>query len=281
MRKAVICALATPFNSYGKIDVKSYVKLINYQTENGTDALLALGTTAESQLLTSAERKLLITIARSQTDLPVIAGIEEPFTRKAAKQAKLYAELGADALLIAPPSFCKCTATGYVEHVKAILRASNIPVVLYNIPSRSGYNLDLDAVTELSKTVRYVKDSCANTEFARKISSFCNVLCGSDEKLKEYLVCGAVGTISVVANVAPRLTRRACNGKDYATFQTLAQLAMSEINPIAIKYMLCKAGIFSDYAVRLPLTRASEKTKKAIDKFWDSHTALELCKFSR
>lgn len=269
MNKAVITALATPFVG-GKIDVSGYVRLCKYQSENGADALLALGTTAEAQLLTRCERKLLLTLTKSSSKLPVIAGIEEPSTLQACRDAEQYAILGADALMIAPPSFCKCTPSGYFRHVEAIKLASKLPVILYNIPARAGYALDLKTVKRLAERgiVEYVKDSCAKTEFAEKISPFCKVLCGSDERLKQYLDAGARGVISVVSNVAPMLTKRAVNGDNDAKkqFDRLAVLAMSEINPIAVKYMLFKAGIFGGYDVRLPLTKASVKTRREIDE---------------
>lgn len=271
-RLSVITALATPYNDGGKIDINSYVRLCKHLQENGVDGALALGTTAEAQLLDDCEKKLLLTVARATcTSLPLIAGIEEPSTTKAVKEAKLYAELGADALMIAPPSFCKCTTEGYVKHVEAIRCASGLPIVLYNIPSRAGYGLDVNAVKQLAEKgyVRYVKDSSPNMRFAKEIAPYAHVLCGSDEKLNEYVDSGATGVISVVANVAPHLTQQALHGENCDSFRLLAQLAMLEINPIAIKYMLYKAGIFDSYEVRLPLTKASRQTQAKIDSLYE------------
>lgn len=271
MSKCIITALATPFAN-GKIDVNSYVKLCKCQQENPTDALLALGTTAEAQLLSRCERKLLLTLAKSSTKLPIIAGIEEPSTLQACRDAELYAALGADALMIAPPSFCKCTIEGYVQHVEAIWHAGKLPIILYNIPARASYALNVDAVKQLAQRgiAEYVKDSCNNVEFANEISPYCKVMCGSDEKLQQYLDAGACGVVSVVSNVAPRIAKQAVNGNnDVKTqFDALSSLAMSEINPIAIKYMLYKAGIFDSYDMRLPLTKANDKTQRLIDEFW-------------
>lgn len=274
MSKCVITALATPFKN-GKVDANAYVKLCAYQQKSGVDALLALGTTAEAQLLSKCERKLLMTLARKTTTLPIIAGIEEPSTTQACRDAELYASLGADALMIAPPSFCKCTPSGYAQHVEAIKLASKLPVVLYNIPARAGYNLDLETVKQLAERgiVEYVKDSCSRVDFAEQIAPYCKALCGSDERLKQYLDAGAAGVISVVSNVAPSLTKQAVNGNEDAKkqFDRLANLAMREINPIAIKYMLYKAGIFDGYDVRLPLTKASANTRRLIDEFWQEN----------
>lgn len=271
MSKCVICALATPYLE-DKIDVSSYVQLCKRQQDGKADALLALGTTAEAQLLTKRERKLLVTLAKTTTSLPVMVGIEEACTREACRDAELYAGLGADALMIAPPSFCKCTPTGFVQHVEAIRKASGLPIVLYNIPARASYNLDVDAIRKLTELgyVKYVKDSSLNMCFAHKILPYANVLCGSDERLKDYLEAGACGVVSVAANVAPQLTKQAAEGDCEALtrFERLAELAMSEINPIAIKYILYKAGVFKSYEMRLPLTKASEKTRAKIDNAW-------------
>lgn len=269
MSKCVITALATPFRG-GKIDVNAYVKACVYQSENGADALLALGTTAEAQLLSRCERKLLLTLTKSCTTLTIIAGIEEPSTLQACRDAEQYAILGADAVMVAPPAFCKCTPQGYYKHVEAIKFACKLPVILYNIPSRAGYSLDVKTVKRLAEKgiAEYVKDGASTVDFAVKTAPFCKVLCGSDERLKQYMDVGACGVISVVSNVAPKLTKQAVNGDETAKkqFERLAYLAMREINPIAIKYLLYKAGMFENYDVRLPLSKASAKTRRAIDE---------------
>ena len=274
MSKSVITALATPFKN-GKIDIDGYVKLCKFQQENGVDALLALGTTAEAQLLSRCERKLLLALTKATVNWPIVAGIEEPSTAQACREAEQYALLGASAIMVAPPSFCKCTPSGYFRHIEAIFLASKLPVILYNIPSRAGYALDRKTVKRLTERgyVNYVKDSSSNCDFATKISPYCNVLCGSDERLSDYLKANACGVISVVSNVAPRLTKAAVNGNEAVKrqFDTLASLAMQEINPIAVKYMLYKRGIFASYEMRLPLTRASAKTRRAINENWEEN----------
>lgn len=270
MPKSLICALPTPFDRRGQVDCERYVNLIKHVLPHA-DGLLALGTTAEAQLLTDEEKITLLTTARRICTLPLIAGIEQPSTVIAAKEAERYAKLEADMLLIAPPSFCKCTEKGYVRHVEEIIKASGLPVMLYNIPSRAGYSLSVNAIAELKLryNVHYVKDSCISVDFMKKIRPYADVMCGSDEKLDEYLSGGADGVVSVVGNFAPKLTRRVLdNGidEDKAEFSKLARLAAMEINPIAIKYMLYKAGIFETYSVRLPLTSASKQTREEIDR---------------
>lgn len=264
----LITALATPYLD-GVIDKLSYEKLINYQLEHGADALLAVGTTAEAQLLDEGEKKLLIKIAKGMAgSTPVYVGIEGHCTREAVRQAEKVQQYGADGILVAPPSFCKCTPEGFRLHVEEILKVTSVPLILYNAPSRCGYTLDLDVVGGLAERVTMLKDAGSDLNYAENVSKCMNLLCGNDGLLPQFLQKGAVGVISVVSNVAPLLTRKTLCGGDSKTFLRLAQLTMCEVSPIPIKYMLYKKGIFSSYEMRLPLTAASKSTKAAIDEIW-------------
>ena len=256
MNRKLVTALATPYAN-GRIDLNGYVKLINYQIKNGADALLAVGTTAEGQLLNSCEKKLLIRAAKKLTEnkkIPIYAGIEEFCTAKAVKEAVRAQEYGADALLIAPPTFCKCTAVGYVKHIESILDAVSVPLILYNVPSRAGYELDLAALTELKNKAAYIKDAGANAVFTKTAA-------------QNY------GVISVVSNAAPKLTKRVLSGEKDDIFVKLAKLSMREVNPIAIKYILYKKGLFKSCEMRLPLTKANAETIKAVDGFFEEYGA--------
>ena len=275
----LITALATPYKN-GEIDTYSYEKLVAFQIENGVDALLALGTTAESQLLDFCEKKLLVKITKSIAGkTPVYIGIEGRSTREAVLDATVAAEWSADGLLIAPPAFVKCTPEGYLRHVQDIHKAVKIPLMLYNAPSRCNYTLDKDIVKELSTEVEYLKDAGGDLDYTATLSQYVKIMCGNDFLLPHMLKCGAVGVVSVVSNVAPKLTRKILYGQnhqyatqqEYEIFAELAKLSMLEISPIAIKYMLYKKGIFDSYEMRLPLTPAREKTRKLIDDMWDEN----------
>jgi len=275
MNRKLVTALATPYAN-GRIDLNGYVKLLNYQIKNGADALLAVGTTAEGQLLNSCEKKLLIRAAKKLTEnkkIPIYAGIEEFCTAKAVKEAVRAQEYGADALLIAPPTFCKCTAVGYVKHIESILDAVSVPLILYNVPSRAGYELDLAALTELKNKAAYIKDAGANAVFTKTAAQNYTVFCGNDELLSEQLSYGAKGVISVVSNAAPKLTKRVLSGEKDDIFVKLAKLSMREVNPIAIKYILYKKGLFKSCEMRLPLTKANAETIKAVDGFFEEYGA--------
>ena len=265
----LITALATPFVD-GEIDKLSYEKLIHFQLEQGADALLAVGTTAEAQLLCDCEKKLLIKIAKGMAEgVPVYVGVEGRSTSDAVREAELAERYGADGILVAPPSFCKCTAEGYSMHVEQLLNTVSVPLILYNAPSRCGYALDLDVLHGISDRVHYLKDAGSDLDYTEQAAKSMNVLCGNDKLLPRFLKTGAIGVISVVSNVAPRLTRKVLQGENSELFQTLADLSMREINPIPIKYMLQKMGIFSSCEVRLPLTAACESTRIAIDEIWN------------
>ena len=290
--KTLITALATPYKN-GKIDYSSYERLVKYQLDSGVDALLAVGTTAEAQLLAKNEKKRLITTTKQLADdTTVWVGVEGRSTKEAINDALFAESLGADGLLITPPSFVKCTPEGYLMHIQNILKNVSIPVMLYNAPSRCNYTLDKEVIFELSKHVRYMKDAGKDLSYTAQLSTKLKVMCGNDSLLPDMLNNGAKGVVSVVSNVAPHLTRRILNGssiengekqtannkkkeyasmKDYERFSLLSQLSMLEVSPIAIKYMLFKKGIFSNYNMRLPLTRASEQTQRKIDIIWDKY----------
>lgn len=267
----LITALATPYID-GKIDKLSYEKLIAYQIKNGVDALLAVGTTAEAQLLDECEKKLLVTIAKSMTgNLPLYVGIEGKSTREAVIEAEKAEKYGANAILVAPPSFCKCTPEGYRLHIEEILKNVSVPLILYNAPSRCGYNLNAEVVKSLPNRVHFVKDAGSDLNYTTDIGHKVQVLCGNDEMLSQFIDNGAVGVISVVSNVAPRLTRGVLEGGDDCLFTKLARLTMKEVNPIPVKYMLYKKGIFTGYEMRLPLTQASSTTRSEIDAIWNEN----------
>lgn len=266
----LITALATPYRD-GKIDAYSYERLVSYQIANGVDALLAVGTTAEAQLLDKCEKKLLVKLAKGIAgNIPVFVGIEGRSTREAVAEAEAAEKTGADGILVAPPTFVKCTPQGYLLHIKQILNAVSVPLMLYNAPSRCNYVLDRATVEILAESIPYLKDAGTDLDYTAALSSKITVLSGNDGLLPEFLQRGAAGVVSVVSNVAPRLTRKVLNGYEnaYQLFRELARLSMLEVSPIAIKYMLFKKRIFNSYEMRLPLTAASIETQREIDNIW-------------
>lgn len=275
----LITALATPFVQ-GKIDLDSYKRLLATQRE--ADALLCAATTAEGALLSQQEKKLLIETAKnSHPTKEIWAGISSGVTANAVKEARAAKRAGADGLLIAPPAFFKCTEEGFVSHVEKILKATKMPIMLYNAPSRCGYTIWQSAMKRLGEMgVRYIKDAGNDAQFAGNTQL--ETYCGNEEKLLEFVQHGAVGVVSVVSNAMPALVKQAAyfakkcgdiatdGANAYAVFQKLANLAFCEINPIPIKYVLHRMGIFASYEMRLPLTPASEQTRRKIDEFLEN-----------
>lgn len=309
----LITALATPFLR-GKLDLKSYARLV--QSQNAADALLCCGTTAEGSLLSPCEKKLLIKIAKSLCpDKEIWVGISNGATAEAVKEATTAEKTGAEGLLVTPPAFFKCTEEGFVQHVLALQSAVDIPLMLYNAPSRTNYVLWKNAVKKLADCgVPFIKDAGSDVDYAREISTKMQVFCGNEELLQQFVQNGAVGVVSVVSNVAPRLVKsvlqeyaenaprenraegarlkeanfenspkdnataanvfdRLCENResDSEKFRKLAKLAFCELNPVAVKYMLKRSGIFDTFDVRLPLTAANEQTQEKVNEFWEEY----------
>jgi len=332
MKKHLITALATPFLG-GKLDVNSYLRLLQTQRAANCDVLVC-GTTAEGALLSVREKKLLMSLTRENLpDAKMWVGVSSGITKRAVKEAVWAQTLGACGVMVTPPAFFKCTSEGFCEHVRLIKRACGLPVMLYNAPSRCGYTLWKDVVIRLAElgAITCIKDAGVDTDYAREISRKTCVYCGNEEKLAEFAGAGACGVISVVSNVRPLLVQKvlgcattvfkakkaaelakqlaesekeccdsndgvnkaqnAADGKQierddrtkriekltspyilrakdlYAEYQQLVKLAFCEVNPIAVKYMLYKLGIFRSFEMRLPLSAANERTRQLVDMY--------------
>ena len=265
----VITAVATPFVD-GKIDVESFGRLVQSQAQGGVDALLVAGATGEGMLLSPCEKKLLVTIAKQLCDLPIWLNVDGVGTREAVSQVAWANKLGVDGLLISPPAFCKCTSLGLLEHVKKLVHETTLPIMLYNAPSRVGYSLPLDVVQMLSHLGVTVKDAGKDLDYTKSLQRFTTVYCGNELLASGFASLGVDKVVSVVANGYPQLTKDMFEGKltkkQVALFKRLARLTMTEVNPIAIKYMLCKLGMFRSAEMRLPLTEASTRTRNIVDE---------------
>lgn len=264
----VITALATPYKQ-GTIDVSSLAALVKRQVLGNVDGILACGTTGEEPLLSFAEVKTIVSVCKIVAPrVPLWVGVGGFDTKTVCKKAEFAKSLGADELLVAPPPFTKCTETGYEKHVKAISRAFGKKVWLYNCPSRCGYELPKSAVERSSRYAAGVKDA-GDGSFGEVCKKFgLRVLCGSDERL---IGGNETGVISVTSNIAPRLTRLAGENKadenQKAAFFELAKITMKEVNPVPIKYVLLKSGVFLTCEMRMPLTSANDQTRALADKW--------------
>lgn len=263
-------ALVTPFHADGSVNYEKFGKLIDFQIENGTDALIIAGTTGESSTLTEEEHVEVLRFAIKHTNhrVPVIAGTGSNDTAFAVSLSQEAEALGADALLLVTPYYNKTTQRGLYMHYKTIAESVKLPVILYNVPSRTGMTIEVETAAKLAEIDNIVamKDAVGNISYTAKLIEHCGdtltVYSGNDDQIVPMMSLGAKGVISVLSNVMPRethdLAMAALNG-DYKTAAAL-QLSMLklvnalfiETNPIPVKEAMNQMGMEVG-ACRLPL----------------------------
>lgn len=268
-------AIVTPFTE-DKINFIEFEKLIEFQISEGIDAIIVCGTTGESSTMTTEEKKLAINfvIKTVNSRVPVIAGTGGNCTKSAIELSKYAEEAGADALLLVTPYYNKTTQNGLIEHYSIISNSVNLPVILYNVPSRTGINIDPETCLELSKidNIVAIKEASGNISQIVKIASICgnnlNIYSGNDDQIIPILSIGGIGVISVLSNIQPKITHEMVqlyfngNVKEALDLQLkylpLINSLFCEVNPIPVKYALNKMG-FNVGIPRLPLVELSTK----------------------
>ena len=281
MLKGSIVALITPFeDNILKEDV--YRKLIQYHIKNGTNGIVPGGTTGESPTLSHDEHKLIIDIAVSECKgkIPVIAGTGSNSTAEAVELSKYAEKAGSDALLVVTPYYNKPTQEGLYQHYKKINDNVGIPIIIYNIPSRSVIDMSVETMTRLYelKNIAGVKDATGDlNRVSLQLKSMGKEfiqLTGNDDNSFEFNKRGGVGSISVTANIAAKLCsdfQKSCENdlkKADELNKTLIPLHHSmfiESNPSPVKYAASILGMCSS-EVRLPLVQVKEETKLIISK---------------
>lgn len=263
-------ALVTPMHSDLSVNYEKLGELIEYQIENQTDAIVITGTTGEASTLTDEEHLNVIryTVEQTAGRVPVIAGTGSNNTAHAIYLSKRAQEAGADALLLVTPYYNKCSQQGLYLHFKAVADAVPLPIILYNVPSRTGVNILPATYARLSeiKNIVAVKEASGNFSQIAKIMSLCgdklDVYSGNDDQITSALVLGAKGVISVLANIVPQETHEICqsyfdgNPEQSDTLQLryldLIENLFSDVNPIPVKHALNAMG-FEVGECRLPL----------------------------
>ena len=277
-------ALVTPFDAHGRLDEASYRRMISLQLEAGTRGLVPCGSTGEAATLTHEEYRRAIDIAcdQSRGEVPVIAGIGTNATWKALESAREAESLGADALLVLAPYYNKPTQEGIYQHFRAVARASRLPIVVYNIPSRTGVNIEPRTLARLAKecsNIIAVKEAAGSLDQVSEILSLTSpaftVLSGDDSLTLPMMAVGAKGVVSVVANIAPKQTQALCaaalkgdNKTAKALHRKLFPLIKAlflETNPIPVKTALGMMGVCRPEP-RLPLTSLSPQHHPALRK---------------
>lgn len=271
-------AIVTPMHADGSVNYDEFGKFIDWQIENGTDAIIVCGTTGESSTLKVVEHNEAIKWCVKYVNgrVPVIAGTGSNSTACAIEISKEACEAGADALLLVTPYYNKTSQRGLIAHYTAIHDATNLPIILYNVPSRTGLNIAPETALELSKLPRIngIKEASGNLEQVAKIKELCgdelNIWSGNDDQIYDLMELGGKGVISVLSNITPQETHdivaKYLDGdKDGSKelmdkYMKLAKAMFVDVNPIPVKEAVSMIG-FNAGPVRLPLIEMDDKNK--------------------
>lgn len=274
-------ALVTPFKEDGSIDFEELKKLIEFQILEGADSLIICGTTGESATLSTDEKKEVIKFAvqTAKKKIPIIAGTGGNNTKTCIQLSQYAQSVGADALLLVTPYYNKTTQAGLISHFKAIAENTNLPIILYNVPSRTGINIDPLTCLELSKidNIVAIKEASSNISQIAKIASLCKdnltIYSGNDDQTIPILSLGGLGVISVLSNLYPKYVHDMVydyfsgNIKRATSLQLqaldLIDSLFCEVNPIPVKYAMNYIG-FNCGKPRLPLIELSDNGKEKL-----------------
>ena len=276
--KGMATALVTPMKEDLSVDYEAYGRLIDFQIEQGINAIVAVGTTGESATLEPAEQKEVIRFAveRAAGRVPVIGGTGTNNTAHMLEYVKNACEVGVDAVLIVTPYYNKATQNGLIAHFTAAADLSTVPVILYNVPGRTGCNLQPKTVAKLAEHPRIVaiKEAAGNMAQVVELAALCgdkiDVYSGEDALTVPMMAMGAKGAISVLSNVVPAESVAMTDAVFAGDYEKAAQLQckmlplinalFSEVNPIPAKAAVSAMG-FGEEHLRLPLTPMEENTR--------------------
>lgn len=274
-------ALITPFNEKG-IDYEAFGRLIDFQADEGISALVICGTTGEASTQEDDEHieAIRFAVERARGKMKIIAGTGSNNTEHAVMMSKAAQSCGADGLLWVTPYYNKTTQRGLVQHYATLAKASDLPAIIYNVPSRTGVDIKPETAAELSKieSIVAIKEATGNLARTVELISLCGddltVYSGNDDVIVPMMSVGAKGVISVLSNVVPAETEKMCRlcleGKytEAAALQIkyypLIRALFSEVNPIPAKEAMALMGMCSSY-VRLPLYEMEEKNKAVLE----------------
>ncbi len=279
-------AIITPFNENG-VNFKEFEKLIEDQIANKIDALIVCGTTGESSTMTEQEKKETIKFAVEVVNkrIPVIAGTGGNCTKSAIEMTQFAEKVGVDGVLLVTPYYNKTTQEGLIAHYSAIAKQTNLPIILYNVPSRTGVNILPKTCQELAKieNIVAIKEASGNLSQVAEIANLCgkelNLYSGNDDQILPVLSVGGIGVISVLSNIMPKFTHTMV--EDFLSYKVeaameaqikaipLIKALFCEVNPIPVKAALNMIG-YQVGIPRLPLVEMSKENqanlKKEIDK---------------
>lgn len=281
-------ALVTPFDEEGNVDFEALARLVDYQLENGTDFLCVLGTTAETPTLSKEEKDQVkrCVIERVNGRVPILLGVGSNSTQTVVEAVKNEDMTGVDALLVVVPYYNKPSQEGIYQHYKAVAEATTLPIVLYNVPGRTGVNMTAETTLRLARdfeNIVAIKEASGNItqmdEILKNKPEGFDLISGDDGITYPLVSLGAVGVISVLGNAFPgefgKMTRLAMEG-DYAQaltihhqFTEMYRLLFVDGNPAGAKALLCMMGMMKN-KLRLPLVPAREVTCEQLHTAWKS-----------
>ncbi len=274
-------AIVTPFNPDGSLNLEKYGELIDYQIENGTDCIVAVGTTGENATLSGDEHRALMRycVERVRGRVPVICSTGSNDTAYGAKTTKAAEEAGADGLLLVTPYYNKTSQRGLIKHYEKLLEDVSLPAIIYNVPSRTGMNISIDTYKELSKNPQIVgvKEASGDISQVAKIIAECGddmpVYSGNDDQIVPLMSLGGMGVISVMANILPYETHLICKhclDEDYKAARELALKYLDianklfvDVNPVPVKAAMNMMGL-NVGGCRLPLGELSDADEKVL-----------------
>lgn len=281
--KGVGSAVPTPFDENG-VNISEFRKFLQFQIDNYVDALIVCGTTGESSTMTRDEKIIAINCALEVANekIPVIVGTGSNNTREAIEMSKIAERLGANGILVVTPYYNKTTQRGLIAHYKAIAESVSLPIILYNVPSRTGVNIEPQTCLELSKidNIVAIKEASGNISQVAQISNLCGdnlyIYSGNDDQIVPICSLGGIGVISVLSNIKPKFVHDMVydfldGNIDKARKMQLNVLPLinslfSEVNPIPVKYALNELG-FNFGVPRLPLVEFSDTNKKVLRQY--------------
>jgi len=275
-------AIVTPFKN-GKIDFNKLGDLLNWHVEQGTDAIIICGTTGEASTLSDEEHKEAIkyTVEKINGRIPVVAGTGSNDTAYAVQMSQYAEAVGADALLLVTPYYNKATQKGLIAHFTIIADSVSIPIILYNVPSRTGVNILPSTIAELAKhqNIKGVKEASGIisqvAEIARLVPDDFYIYSGNDDMIVPLMSLKGSGVISVVANIAPKdtheMVRKYLDGDVKGScelqldMKPLIDALFIEVNPIPVKAAMKLMNLL-DGEIRLPLTEMSDEALSVLEK---------------
>ena len=285
-------AIVTPMKANGEINYDKLAELLDYQINNSTDAIVICGTTGESATMTEKEHieAIRFTADYVKKRVPVVAGTGSNCTKTAVELSKEAQAAGVDGCLVVTPYYNKTSQRGLIQHYTTIADAVDIPMILYNVPGRTGLNISVDTVVELAKhkNIQAMKDATDNIAYAMEVLAKTadldfDLYSGCDDNILPFMAAGGKGVISVTSNLYPeaveKLTQLILKGNikeaqplAYA-LDPISRLLFIDVNPIMPKAALAKMGVCGEH-LRLPLITTTDENKKALFDAMDEFEKL-------